>query len=79
MRAAHRATPRSVRVAFLGSNLTVSDALATRDFYRQVVGWSVLNIEMENVKEAYIDYNMLGDHGNTDERPSVCHASRFRT
>ena len=40
-------------------NLTVSDALATRDFYRQVVGWSVQNIEMEDAKEAYIDCNWL--------------------
>ncbi len=53
-------------------NLTVSDAPATRDFYRQVVGWSVQNIEMEDVKEAYIDYNMLGDDGNSAAR--VCHA-----
>jgi predicted enzyme related to lactoylglutathione lyase len=53
-------------------NLTVSDALATRDFYRQVVGWSVQNIEMEDVEEAYIDYNMLGDDGNSAAR--VCYA-----
>ena len=55
-----------------GLSLTVSDALATRDFYRQVVGWSVQNIEMEDAKEAYVDYNMLGDDGNSAAR--VCHA-----
>jgi predicted enzyme related to lactoylglutathione lyase len=53
-------------------SLTVPDALATRDFYRQVVGWSVQNIEMENAKEAYIDYNMLGENGNPAAR--ICHA-----
>ena len=29
-------------------DLTVSDASATRDFYRQVVGWSVQNVEMKD-------------------------------
>ena len=53
-------------------NLTVTDAIATRDFYRQVVGWSVQNIEMEDAKEAFIDFNMLGEHGNSAAR--VCHA-----
>jgi predicted enzyme related to lactoylglutathione lyase len=52
--------------------LTVSDAPTTRDFYRQVVGWSVQNIEKEDVKEAYADYDMLGDDGNPTAR--VCHA-----
>lgn len=53
-------------------NLTAPDALATRDFYRQVVGWSVQNVEMEDAKDAYIDYDMLGDDGNSAAR--VCHA-----
>ncbi len=45
-------------------DLTVSDASATRDFYRQVVGWSVQDVEMDNASERYADYNMLGDDGN---------------
>ena len=53
-------------------DLTVSDASATRDFYRQVVGWSVQDVEMEDASERYADYNMLGDDGNP--AAGVCHA-----
>jgi len=53
-------------------DLTVSDASATRDFYRQVVDWSVQNVEMEDASERYSDYNMLGDDGNL--AAGVCHA-----
>ena len=53
-------------------DMTVSDASATRDFYRQVIDWSVQDVEMEDAGERYADYNMLGD----DENPAagVCHA-----
>ena len=34
-------------------DLTVSDAAATRDFYRQVVGWLVQNVELEDGGEHY--------------------------
>jgi len=44
-------------------DLTVADASATRDFYRQVVGWSVQVVEMEEESERYADSNMLGDDG----------------
>lgn len=53
-------------------DLTVSDAAATRDFYRQVVGWSVQDVEMEEAGKRYADYNMLGDDGNP--AAGVCHA-----
>jgi uncharacterized protein len=53
-------------------DLTVSDASATRDFYRQVVGWSVQDVEMEDTGEHYGDYNMLGADGNP--AAGVCHA-----
>ena len=53
-------------------DLTVSDASATRDFYRQVVGWSVQDAEMEDEGERYADYNMIGDDGNP--AAGVCHA-----
>jgi len=53
-------------------DLTVSDASATRDFYRQVVGWSVQDVEMEDASERYADYNMFGDDGNP--AAGVCHA-----
>ena len=53
-------------------DLTVSDASATRDFYRQVVDWSVQNVEMEDASEHYTDYNMLGADGKP--AAGVCHA-----
>jgi len=53
-------------------DLTVPDAPATRDFYRQVVGWSVEDVEMQDAGERYADYNMLGDDGNP--AAGVCHA-----
>ena len=53
-------------------DLTVSDASATRDFYRQVVGWSVEDVEMEDAGEHYADYNMLGADGSP--AAGVCHA-----
>ncbi len=53
-------------------DLTVSDATATRDFYRQVVGWSVENVEMKDGSERYADYNMLGEDGSP--LAGVCHA-----
>ena len=58
------------RISWL--DLTVADASATRDFYRQVVGWSAQDVEMKDGSERYADYNMLGGDG----RPAagVCHA-----
>lgn len=58
------------RISWL--DLTVSDASATRDFYRQVVGWSVQNVELEDGDGRYADYTMLGDDGNPVA--GVCHA-----
>jgi uncharacterized protein len=54
------------------ADLTVPDASAARDFYRQVVGWSVQDVQMEDEGARYADYNMLGGDG----RPAagVCHA-----
>jgi len=53
-------------------DLTVSDASATRDFYRQVIDWSVEDVEMEEASERYADYNMLGGDGSP--AAGVCHA-----
>ncbi|MBU2503407.1 VOC family protein [bacterium] len=53
-------------------DLTVPDASATRDFYRQVVDWSVQDVEMKDGSERYVDYNMLGDDGNP--AAGICHA-----
>jgi hypothetical protein len=56
------AMARAGRITWL--DLTVSDASATRDFYRRVVGWSAQDVEMEDTGERYADYNLLGDDGN---------------
>jgi predicted enzyme related to lactoylglutathione lyase len=53
-------------------DLTVSDAAATRDFYRHVVDWSVQDVEMEDGSERYADYKMVDDDGNP--AAGVCHA-----
>jgi uncharacterized protein len=53
-------------------DLTVSDASATRDFYRQVVAWSAQDVVMEDANERYADYNMLGADGNP--AAGICHA-----
>lgn len=53
-------------------DLTVSDAPATRDFYRQVINWSVQDVELEDAGERYADYQMLGGDGTP--AAGVCHA-----
>ena len=49
-------------------DLTVSDAPATRDFDRQVVGWSVEDVEREDASECYADYNMCCGDGTPAAR-----------
>ena len=68
--ASRDAAARPGRISWL--DLTVSDASATRDFYRQVVGWSVQDVEMEDAGGRYADYKLVG----ADGRPAagVCHA-----
>jgi predicted enzyme related to lactoylglutathione lyase len=58
------------RISWL--HLTISDASAIRDFYRQVVEWSVQNLELEDSGERYADYNMLGEDGTP--AAGICHA-----
>ncbi|MEL6474250.1 MAG: VOC family protein [Pseudomonadota bacterium] len=58
------------RIAWL--DLTVENANTTRDFYREVVGWSVQNVDMKDGDEQYADYNMLGGDGAV--AAGVCHA-----
>ena len=53
-------------------DLTVSDASASRDFYKHVVEWSVQDVEMEDGRERYADYDMLGADGHPTA--GVCHA-----
>ena len=54
------------------ADLTVADAQATRDFYREVVGWSVQDVAMEDAGERYADFNLLGADG--EPAAGVCHA-----
>lgn len=58
------------RIAWL--DLTVPDASATRDFYRQVIGWTPQDVDMKDGDARYADYNMLGDDGSP--AAGVCHA-----
>ena len=53
-------------------DLTVSDAAATRDFYKEVVGWSVQEIKIEYAGENYADFNLIGSDGKP--AAGVCHA-----
>ena len=53
-------------------DLTVPDASAAQDFYRQVVGWSVKDVEMKDGDERYADYNLLRQDGKP--AAGVCHA-----
>jgi predicted enzyme related to lactoylglutathione lyase len=58
------------RISWL--DLTVSDASATRDFYQEVVGWAVQEVEMEDTGGRYSDYDMCASDG--DAVAGVCHA-----
>ena len=53
-------------------DLTVANATMARDFYRQVVGWSTEDVEMDDAGGLYADYNMIGDDGNPVA--GICHA-----
>lgn len=53
-------------------DLTVPDAPRIRDFYREVVGWSVQDVAMEDAGEPYADYSMVG--GDGQPAAGVCHA-----
>ncbi|MEM6793625.1 MAG: VOC family protein [Acidobacteriota bacterium] len=53
-------------------DLTIPDAPAVRDFYREVVGWQVEDVAMKDGDEAYADFNMLGGDGKP--AAGVCHA-----
>lgn len=50
------------RIAWL--DLTVPDASATQDFYRQVVEWSEQHVEMEDGGARYADYHLLREDGS---------------
>lgn len=63
----------SARVGCIGwLDLTVADAAATRDFYREVIGWTPQDHAMEDGEESYADYEMLG--GDGESAAGICHA-----
>jgi hypothetical protein len=49
-------------------DLTVEHADQVRDFYQQVVGWTVQPVQMDG----YADYSMIGPEGQP--AAGVCHA-----
>lgn len=53
-------------------DLTVDDADATRDFYREVIGWSVEDVAMKDAGASYADYDMRADDGTP--AAGICHA-----
>ena len=53
-------------------DLTVPDAAATRDFYCQVVGWTVQDHEMTDDDGTYHDYVLVGGDGKPVG--GICHA-----
>ena len=64
-------SPDSVgRICWL--DLTVSDASVTRDFYCDVVGWSVQDVEMEEAGKRYADFALCTSDGTAVA--GVCHA-----
>jgi predicted enzyme related to lactoylglutathione lyase len=83
--ASRDATARVGRIAWL--DLTVTDASATRDFYRRVVGWSVQDVGMEDAGERYADsarasvaYRRKGARSSRRHGPTMgrTHMRRFR-
>lgn len=66
---------RSGRIMWL--DLTVPNADSTRDFYRDVVGWCVQDVEMKDGDTKYADYNML--NGNGEPAAGICHARGVNT
>jgi len=62
--------PSTGHIAWL--DLTVPDADASRDFYREVVGWTVQDVAMSDADGSYADYSMVASDGNA--AAGVCHA-----
>lgn len=46
-----------------GISLRVSGAEASRDVYREIVGWTVLDVEVEDADGTYTDHAMHGEDG----------------
>ena len=53
------------------TEITVENAEDLRDFYTQVFGWTVQDVEMEDGNGKYVDYAMVDKDG--DGVSGVCH------
>lgn len=69
------ATPAVGHIA--GLDITVANADVICEFYRDVVGWSVQELEMEDGDGRYADYFMLAADGTP--AGGVCHARGANT
>ena len=58
-------------------DLTVENAPAMRDFYTEVIGWTVQDVAMKDAGEQYADYAMNGGDGAA--AAGVCHARGTNT
>jgi predicted enzyme related to lactoylglutathione lyase len=58
------------RISWL--DLTIPDAVGTRDFYEAVVGWSARELEMRDTEGRYSDYVLSSSDGSAVA--GVCHA-----
>jgi len=45
-------------------DLTVQDAASARDFYQEVIGWSVEEVDTDGRSERHLDFNMLAADGS---------------
>lgn len=52
-------------------DLTVDNAEATRDFYQQVIGWTVEEVPMGTDPDRYADFNMVASDG--EPGAGICH------
>ena len=53
-------------------SLTVADALASQDFYQNVIGWNAKSIETEDGEGRFANFEMQRDNGNA--AAEICHA-----
>jgi predicted enzyme related to lactoylglutathione lyase len=52
--------------------LAVPDALSSREFYQQVVGWGAKTIEIEDGEGRFVNFEMLRDDGSA--AAEICHS-----
>lgn len=56
---------------FFWSDLTVPNANNLKDFYKEVTGWQVQEIAMDDQGDSYVDYAMMID--NETPAGGICH------